>query len=177
MLRLVLGGEKSGKSDFALRRFLAGPPPHRLIVTGKALDLAFREQIGQHRLTRPAHIPVVEVGLELPEALATAKAEGVRSLLVDCLEFWLFQHLERGEVLCDSPAHAALLALLDHWGLEEEPPMVATFVSSETGLGVLAPDAAARRFVRQLGQLNQDVAARCHEIILVVAGHPLVVKG
>ena len=45
MITLVLGGNKSGKSDFALDLLAKEEGPALFIATGKAKDLEFREQI------------------------------------------------------------------------------------------------------------------------------------
>ena len=45
MIRLLLGGTRSGKSALGEALLLAGPAPHRVIATGRALDFAFRERI------------------------------------------------------------------------------------------------------------------------------------
>ncbi|GAB7081387.1 bifunctional adenosylcobinamide kinase/adenosylcobinamide-phosphate guanylyltransferase [Megalodesulfovibrio paquesii] len=172
--RLVLGGEKSGKSAFAMTRFLQGAAPHRLLVTGKARDLEFRRQIEQHRRSRSPSLFVEEVAATpeaLPRALESAATAGTASVLVDSLEFWLFAVQEAGSELEHSINTLAdtLDALAGR--------LTVTLVSCEIGLGPIAASAATRRFVRSLGACNQALAARCAEVFLVAAGLPLPLKG
>ena len=49
-------------------------------------------------------------------------------------------------------------------------------VSNEIGLGVVPMGAETRRFVDELGRLNQRIAARCDEVIMMVAGLPMQIK-
>lgn len=49
-------------------------------------------------------------------------------------------------------------------------------VSNEIGLGVVPMGAETRRFVDELGRLNQRIAARCDEVVMMVAGLPMQVK-
>jgi adenosylcobinamide kinase / adenosylcobinamide-phosphate guanylyltransferase len=69
MIDLVLGGNKSGKSDFGLDLLRRGPRPWTLVATGKSRDLAFREQILAHRRSRDADIAVQETDTDLAGAL------------------------------------------------------------------------------------------------------------
>ena len=50
-------------------------------------------------------------------------------------------------------------------------------VGNEIGLGVIPLGREVRAFVDALGQLNQQVAAACERVTLMVAGLPLTVKG
>lgn len=172
MIRLILGGEKSGKSDYALERFLQAPAPRLFLATGQPADPAFREQILAHRKQRPASTPVREVGARLPEALEDAKAalarapEAPRTLLIDSLDFWLFLRPEQD-------AEERLLSSLEQTPREI---MDLILVSCEIGLGPIAANAETRAFVRRLGKLNAAVARLADAVDLVVAGLPLALK-
>jgi adenosylcobinamide kinase (EC 2.7.1.156) len=76
MIDLVLGGNKSGKSDYGLDLLCRGPRPWTLVATGKSRDLAFREQIRAHRQSRDAGIVVREVDTDLTGTLRALSAGG-----------------------------------------------------------------------------------------------------
>ncbi len=163
-LTLVLGGEKSGKSDHALGLLARESGPVLFVATGQALDPGFRAQIEAHRRERGPDVPVREVTTDLPEALAGA-AGRYAAVLVDSLDFWLYACMAAGNL---DQRSAALLAALDGMG-----PTRVIIVSCETGLGPVAPTAEVRAFVRALGALNRELARRSAEAVLVVAGRPL----
>lgn len=167
MIALILGGEKSGKSDFALEQLLAAPEPRLFVATGKALDPAFRAQIGRHRQERPTDIPVAEAGADLAGVLSAARSR-YACVLVDALDFWLFTCHQSPDP--DTHIHA-LLACLDSWGKSD-----IFLVSAEIGLGPVAAMSETRAFVRALGELNRAVARRAHKAWLVAAGLPLQLK-
>lgn len=168
MIRLILGGEKSGKSGHAWELFLKAPGPGVVMAMGRARDAAFRRQILKHRLERGPSAPVREPGLDLPEALGEALAGG-RNVLVDSLDFWLFACMEAGfdrsEELAESLA-----------GFAAAPAPEVILVSCEVGLGPIAPTSLARRFARSQGALNQRLAALAADARLVVAGIPITLR-
>jgi adenosylcobinamide kinase/adenosylcobinamide-phosphate guanylyltransferase len=49
-------------------------------------------------------------------------------------------------------------------------------VSNEVGSGIVPASALARRFQDEQGRLNQQVAALCDSVTLVVAGIAVAVK-
>lgn len=164
MITLILGGNKSGKSAFALRLFEQAKGVGVFLATGRARDAAFAEQIARHRMERDPSIPVLETGPDLPSALMEGR-RGYGKILVDSLDFWLFSCLDAGR----NPQE--LIEVLEDW---KGPDVF--FVSCEIGLGPIAADSATRAFVRQLGALNQEVARIADEVHLVAAGLPVTLK-
>jgi len=168
VIRLVLGGAGSGKSAYALELFLEGPGPNLFVATGKPGDLDFRAQILDHRMARPPETPVLEVDLDLAGPLSRTRAA---SVLVDSLDFWLFNRMGR-----DSGADPRELAKELARGLAGFAGRELVIVSSEISLGPIAIDPRVRRFVRALGGLHQETARICDEVVLVAAGCPLYLK-
>lgn len=121
-------------------------------------------RIQSHRSRRPAAWQTVEAPLALPEAVAGAE-EG-RLLLVDCLTLWL------GNLLLHDPASipSRRAALCRAVAAREEPIIL---VSSEVGAGIVPDHPAGRAFRDAQGELNQEVAALCDRVELIVAGLPL----
>ncbi len=166
MLTFVLGGARSGKSQYAEGLVTAARGPWTYIATAQAFDPEMQARIAQHRGERVPGWHTIEAPVEMPAALAQA---GAAPVLVDCLTLWL-SNLMLGSL--DLPAAvAALLAALDG----RTAPTV--LVSNEVGLGIVPDNALARAFRDEAGRLHQQVAARVDRVVLVVAGLPLMVKG
>lgn len=163
MIDLVLGGNKSGKSDFGLELLQRCPPPRSMVVTGKSRDLAFRDQIMAHRQSRDQTIPVRETGLDLCLVLRELVDQG--GVLVDSLDFWMFMLAQEKDQAGRQAACAELLDLLQTW---QGGRLIV--VSTEMGLGPLAFDGGIRAFARDLGQLNREIARVSASVYLVVAG-------
>lgn len=159
MIRLVLGGARSGKSEAAEAMAGRGRPPVTYVATavaGDDADLAAR--IARHRARRPAW-ETVEVPLGGDLAAAVRPLAG--TAVVDSLGTWLAGcHGFR----CDA---AALLRALG----EAEADVIV--VSDEVGMGVHPETEAGRHFRDALGTLNRSLAGAADDVVLVVAGRLL----
>ncbi len=167
MITFVIGGNKSGKSDFAMGLLERETGLKLFLATGQAKDMSFRQQIARHRDRRDPALPVVEVGWDLPRALLEAK-KGHAAVLVDSLDFWLYLCIQEQR---EADLTQALLDILKTWN---GPELI--LVSCEIGFAPLPGSSEARSFLKKLGRLNQAVAALAHEAHLVVAGLPLALK-
>ena len=59
----------------------------------------------------------------------------------------------------------------------KSPPCSIVLVSNEVGSGVVPAYPSGRRFRDLLGEMNQSVARVASNVLLLVAGLPLVLKG
>jgi adenosylcobinamide kinase/adenosylcobinamide-phosphate guanylyltransferase len=156
---LVLGGARSGKSEWAERLAGALPQPVTYVATGTPSDPDFAARIEAHRQRRPAAWTTVEAGGDLVAALA--RLEG--SVLVDALGTWV---AGVPDFAVDTPGLCAVL-------LARKTAASTVVVSDEVGLGVHPYTAAGGRFRDALGTLNRAVADVADEVVLVVAGRGL----
>ena len=175
MKTLVTGGVRSGKSSVA-ERLLADVGPVTYLATGPHSDDAdWTERVAAHRNRRPPHWTTVETS-DLPTALAQLTGPA----LVDCLGTWLTATLDDLEVwespqpAWESALSSRLEAMVDVW-TSCSYDLVA--VTNEVGWGVVPEHRSGRIFADWLGRLNQQVAAACDQVLLVVAGQVLTVKG
>ena len=178
-LSLILGGVRSGKSEFAesLARDLDRPTLY--VATGQPTDAEMEERIRRHRERRPVHWSTLEEPLDLAGALKTVLpgSDPPPAVLVDSLDTWvsnmLLEHPEEG-----GQAETLTLADLDHLlEVQRHWPEAWFLVSSEVGLSPVPPNPLGRRFQDLLGLVNQRVAAAAGRVCLVVAGIPVEVKG
>jgi adenosylcobinamide kinase/adenosylcobinamide-phosphate guanylyltransferase len=153
------------------------------MTDGSGNDPELDERIARHRSLRPGSWTTLEVGLDLPRAVAAAGPEAP-ALLLDGVTLWLSALVAHDEAeddsghalppdtdhLLDGPIAAGLAALNGHRG-----PLVA--VSDEIGLGIVPMDPVARAFRDLQGIVHQRLAAIADEVVLVVAGLPMVLKG
>lgn len=171
MIRLLLGGVKSGKSALGEALLAAGAPPQRVLATGRALDFDFRERIAAHKRARPAGLPVIEARETAMDVLCAEAGRG-GTILLDSLDFWLFAcHDKNATRSCLS----SLTVGLAPYAAPNGPELIV--ISTEVGLGGLAASAAVRQFADTLGTLNQTVASLAADVRLVVAGCAMTLKG
>ena len=160
MITLVLGGARSGKSDFAERLARADGGPVTYVATSSVRgDPDFAERVRRHRERRPVDWLTEEPGPGLLPFLEADRSGA--TLLIDSLGTWLAS-LE--EFDADGPRLAQ--ALTSRTGS-------AIVVSEEVGLGVHPSTEIGGRFRDALGEVNQLVALVADRVLLVVAGRAL----
>ncbi|MBS6359428.1 bifunctional adenosylcobinamide kinase/adenosylcobinamide-phosphate guanylyltransferase [Burkholderia sp.] len=173
-LTFVLGGARSGKSAHAERLAADSGRPVTYIATARVADAEFAQRIAHHRARRPAHWALAEAPVALADTLVQLDDPNA-CLLVDCLTLWLTNLLcpAEGEPLDDAQYEARAAAL--EAALRGARAKVIV-VSNEIGLGVVPLGAMTRRYVDELGRLNQRVAALATHVTLLVAGLPVAIK-
>lgn len=175
---LVTGGARSGKSVEAERR-LESFPEVLYVATGGSRegDPEWAERVGLHRERRPASWRTAETCDLVP----LLEGEGP-ALLVDCLSLWLTDAMDRVGAWDDETWAAGGQSALRERTAELVAAVRATrrtvvAVTNEVGSGVVPATAAGRRFRDELGRLNASFADECEQVLLVVAGQALVVRG
>jgi adenosylcobinamide kinase/adenosylcobinamide-phosphate guanylyltransferase len=166
---LLLGGVRSGKSTYAQQLAMRGQHV-AFLATAEAGDDEMRLRIERHRRERPAAWTTFEVPVALEDALV--QCGQFDTILIDCLTVWtanLMEHYAQDPDLV--LAHADRLA-----GLLRGATATVIVVSNEVGGGIVPDNELARNYRDLLGGINQRIAAAADEVILMVAGCPLVIK-
>lgn len=165
----VLGGARSGKSRYAVQRQPLDEPVV-FVATAQAGDADMAARIARHRAERPLGWKTVEEPYDLVARLERLPGD-VEFVVVDCLTVWVGNRQLRGDddrsIIADVRRLAALI---------RAPRSNLTLVSNEVGGGVHPATADGMRFRDLLGLVNQEVAAACATVVLMVAGLPLTVK-
>lgn len=168
-IMLVTGGARSGKSGYAEQRVAEIGRRRLYVATAEAKDDEMTRRIDQHRLRRDSLWITVEEPFDLAGALLVQSGK-IDGALVDCVTLWVSNLLFReGEAGVKNSVDALLarLPLLD---------FAVCFVTNEVGSAVVPDNRLARSFRDLLGWANQRLAAAAHEVVLMVAGIPVVVK-
>lgn len=171
---LVLGGIRSGKSEFA-ESLLSDASVVRYIATAAGAepdDPEWTARIEAHRRRRPESWPTEEAGAN-PSRLAEliSEARPGETLLVDDLGGWV-------TVLLD-PAHqpADDVATIDELtAAVRDCAARLVLVSPEVGLSLVPTTPLGRAFADALGYTNRSVADACDAVVLVVAGQATWLK-
>ena len=167
---LILGGVRSGKSRLAERLARDSGLDVTYIATAIADDDEMRRRISDHQRRRPFRWRLVEEPFLLADAIRR-EAAPQRCILVECLTLWMTNLLMRDREADLQDQTAALLAAVD------AAPGRLVLVGNETNMGVVPMGELSRRYCDLAGALHQELAARCDQVVLTVAGLPLTVKG
>lgn len=166
-LSLVLGGASSGKSAFAEKLILNTGLAPVYIATAQVFDDEMAAKITRHQQMRGTGWRTIEEPIAVADALTKITAD--QAVLVDCATLWL-TNIILGEHNLEQQS-AKLIAAFTSC----EAPIVV--VSNELGQGIVPDNALSRRFRNAQGTLNQEMAAQADNVIAVMAGLPLVLKG
>ncbi|MER7166032.1 bifunctional adenosylcobinamide kinase/adenosylcobinamide-phosphate guanylyltransferase [Micromonospora sp. NPDC000207] len=171
---LVLGGVRSGKSEFA-ESLIGDAATVRYLATsapGDPEDTEWAQRLAAHRTRRPGSWRTEETADE-PRRLADVltAAEPSETLIVDDLGGWVTVLLDPAHQPADDTATIAELAA----AIRSCPARV-VLVSPEVGLSLVATTPIGRAFTDALGSTNRAVADVCDTVVLVVAGQPCRLK-
>jgi adenosylcobinamide kinase/adenosylcobinamide-phosphate guanylyltransferase len=177
-LTLILGGARSGKSRYAQQLAVEYGQRVLYVATAEAGDEEMIERIADHRRSRPSNWETLEAPRQAGAAVA-ALPRPYEVILLDCLTLLASNLIvPLSEPYGEAAAITALQPEVD--GLLEAyhaGPAAWIIVSNEVGLGLVPPYPLGRAYRDALGWANQRLAAQADEVILMVAGIPLKVKG
>ncbi len=164
---LLLGGVRSGKSHYAQQ---IGERAGRVVfvATAQAADDEMRLKVERHRSSRPQHWKTVEEPLALAEVI-TQHGPTCDLMIIDCLTFFAANLLD-----AKTDEQASVDGLCNAL---RAPACSVVLVSNEVGSGVVPEYPSGRRFRDLLGEMNQSVARVASNVLLLVAGLPLILKG
>jgi adenosylcobinamide kinase/adenosylcobinamide-phosphate guanylyltransferase len=166
---LITGGARSGKSRYAEERARAAGARRLYLATAEAKDEEMARRIAEHRKRRGEEWITIEEPFELTNQLLRSRGQ-VDSALVDCLTLWLSNLLLRQD---EKAAMKKIDELVDALTLLD---FHVFFVTNEVGAAVVPDNALARKFRDLVGRANQRVAEAADEVVLMVAGLPMIVK-
>ena len=137
-------------------------------------------RIAAHRAQRPSHWQTLEASTDAGAAiLQSVQANPVDIVLFDCMTLLASNALlalgeEPDQRSADAAVAAEVDALLTAYAASSAGWLV---VSNEVGQGIVPAYPLGRLYRDALGRANQRLAARAENVLLMVAGLPIVVKG
>lgn len=174
-IMVVVGGTRSGKSAFALRRAGEFAGSRCFVATCPVTDAEMADRIERHRRERDtAAWSTIEEPLEIAGFLSR---DSYDVYLVDCLTLWVSNQMMRCDssgVNCDEAFIEAETQALIEAAAAIEARVV--LVTGEVGLGIVPDNRLARRYRDLVGVCNRLVAEAAREAVLVSCGLPLYLK-
>jgi adenosylcobinamide kinase/adenosylcobinamide-phosphate guanylyltransferase len=165
----VTGSARSGKSTYAEQRALEMGVRRLYIATAEAKDEEMAQRIAQHQTRRSDQWTTIEEPVEMANVLLKWRGR-TDCALVDCLTLWLSNLLLGRDGNYAEEKVEQLLATLPRLDFS------VVVVGNEVGWGIVPDNPLARQFRDLAGWANQRVAAVANEVILMVAGIPMIVK-
>ena len=166
---LITGGARSGKSNYAEMRAAELGRRRLYVATAEAKDEEMTQRIAEHRKRRGKVWATIEEPVELSSALLAQRGQ-TDCALVDCLTLWLSNLLLQRDAQYAEKKVQELMAVLPRLDFH------VVLVTNEVGWGIVPENVLARQFRDLAGWANQRIAATANEVVLTVAGIPMIVK-
>jgi len=167
---LVLGGSRSGKSEFAENLIAQKYEKKTYIATMQAGDDELQMRIGNHKKRRGKDWNLIEEPLQLCSVLMDEN-NSTEVFLVDCITMWLTN------MLMNNYSDGDIIEQVNQAReISQQRLRSIVFVANEVGLGIVPDSPLSRRFRDLAGLTNQELAKGCDEVFFVAAGLPLKIK-
>ncbi len=170
---LITGGQRSGKSIEAERLALSMSHNPIYMATAHIWDEEFRLRVLHHQERRGSQW----TNIEEEKWLSRHHVEG-RVVVVDCITLWCTNFFfDRTANEWEQPSvDEALQCLKDEFDRFTQQDATFIFVTNEIGSGGVSDNAIQRRFTDLQGWMNQYVAAKADEVLLMVSGIAVKIK-
>ena len=175
---LITGGQRSGKSLMAEKIALQLSQNPVYMATSRIWDDEFRLRVEKHKSRRGEQWD----NIEEEKWLSKHQVDG-RVVVIDCVTLWATNFFFDLQSEVKSAKQAALhvdrtLELLkQEFDKFTQQDATFIFVTNEIGSGGVSDNEIQRKFTDVEGWMNQFIAQRADNVILMVAGIPLMVKG
>jgi len=163
---LITGGARSGKSRYAEELALSLSKNPVYVATAHVWDEEFRERVQKHQERRGPEWTNIEEEMLLSRHDLTG-----RLAVIDCVTLWCTNYFFQMQEV-----DAALEALKAEFDKFTTRDATYIFVTNEIGMGGVSENAVQRKFTDLQGWMNQYVASKADEVILMVSGIPVKIK-
>ena len=164
---LITGGQRSGKSSKAEELALSLSKTPVYVATAHIWDDEFLERVRRHQERRGPEWTNIEEERQLSRISLTG-----RVAVIDCVTLWLTNIFFANDSNVEQSLQEAK-AELDTFTKQDATFI---FVTNEIGLGGVSDNALQRKFTDLQGWINQYIAQKADEVILMVSGIAVKVK-
>ena len=163
---LITGGQRSGKSKKAEELALSLSDKPVYVATAHIWDEEFRERVKRHQERRGPQW----TNIEEEKFLSRHDFTG-RVAVIDCVTLWLTNFFFESHNVDET-----LTAVKEEFERFTKNDATYIFVTNEIGSGGVSDNAVQRQFTDLEGWMNQYIASRADEVILMVSGIAVKIK-
>ena len=163
---LITGGQRSGKSRQAEQMALSLASNPVYVATAHIWDDEFRERVRKHQERRGPQWTNIEEEKYLSRHDLTE-----RVVVIDCVTLWLTNFFFE-----TSDVDQTLETVKQEFDRFTSHDATYIFVTNEIGSGGVSENAIQRKFTDLEGWMNQYIASKADEVILMVSGIAVKIK-
>lgn len=170
---LITGGQRSGKSVYAEKLALSLSDNPVYLATAHVWDDEFKERVRKHQERRGEQWTNIEEEKYLSRHDIYNKV-----IVIDCVTLWCTNFFFDREADTDTQptVSEALEEIKKEFDKFTDKDNTFIFVTNEIGSGEVSGNAVQRRFTDMQGWMNQYVASKADEVIMMVCGIPVKIK-
>ncbi|MBK5200166.1 MAG: bifunctional adenosylcobinamide kinase/adenosylcobinamide-phosphate guanylyltransferase [Spirochaetaceae bacterium] len=168
---LIIGGTKSGKSSYALKYTLGfgnTSKERAVITTSKDRTKEIKEECKLLEINKENSVSIFEEEENISNIIK-AIPHSAQIILIDNISVWI------GNLIKDKKDCISLSAELEKLISETNKDII--LISNIVGLGIIPDSYFDREFRDASGSFNQELATIANNVILMVAGIPVAIKG
>jgi len=166
----IVGGARSGKSSFALKKAKVYGGKIAFIATCVPKDREMKKRVARHKEIRPNNWQTFENPKDISKTLFRIGSD-FDTIVIDCLTLLLSEYMLRG--LGQTGIEKKFNDMVDSLKKIKSRSIV---VSNEVGLGIVPGNKLARDFRDIAGRINQLMASNSDEVFFTVSGIPWKIK-
>lgn len=163
----ITGGQRSGKSSYAQTKALELSKNPVYIATSRIWDDDFKNRVDRHKNDRSDNWINIEEETEISKLDLQSKV-----VVLDCITLWLTNYFSDNNY----EVNKSLEEAKQEWDKFILTDFTVFVISNEIGMGVHASTEGARKFTDLQGWMNQYIAQKADEVILMISGIPMKVK-
>ena len=164
---LITGGQRSGKSQKAEALALSLSDRPVYLATARIWDDEFQERVRRHKERRGPQWTNIEEEMQLSRHDLSG-----RVIVIDCVTLWLTNFF----FVNNSDTDKVLEMAKREFDAFTRQDATYIFVTNEIGLGGVSDNALQRRFTDVQGWMNQYIATKADEVVLMVSGIEVKIK-
>lgn len=165
---LVTGGQRSGQERIRTEaQALSLSPNPVYLATSRIWDEEFRKRVERHQRDRGPEWTNIE-----EEKYLSGHDLTDRVVVIDCVTLWGTNFFFDNQ----SDVELSLSLLKAEFDKLSRQDAYLIFVTNELGMGGVPIDEVQRKFTDMQGWLNQYIASKADEVVLMVSGIPVKIK-
>ena len=167
MIHYISGGQRSGKTNYALRQaqLLSEYPVY--LATSRIWDEDHKARILLHKQSRDTRWENIEEEKDISKLQLANK-----TVVLDCVTLWLTNFFVDNNYDVDK----ALAEAKQEFDTFIQQDFNLIIISNEIGMGVHASTEGGRKFADLQGWMNQYIAQKADKATLIISGIPLTLK-
>jgi adenosylcobinamide kinase/adenosylcobinamide-phosphate guanylyltransferase len=167
MIHYISGGQRSGKTNYALQlaKSLSDKPVY--LATSRIWDEGHKARIERHKSERDTSWENIEEEKELSKLSLSNK-----TVVLDCVTLWLTNFFTDNN-------HDLMVSLNEarqEFDAFIKQEMQLIIISNEIGMGIHASTDMGRKFTDLQGWMNQYIAQKADSATFMVSGIPVKIK-